>query len=396
MTQLSVSLKLISSPWLLLCFCWLALSPTLAAQTELSREQAEASLERLKADIQQLQKSLETARARFSTEQSQLREVDLAIQSSALKLRDLQAQRVLQEKELAKLESDRTNYLESLSARKEFLSDQIVSAYQLGRESRLKLLLNQDNPARVSRMLAYYNFFSKAQVEQIQELRTALQTLDQIQADIDTRLMALNVLEIEAKQGLTTLQEHRKERAGVLALIEGQISTEQGRLQELTRDREDLEALLARLAHALEDIPSNIPSDMGEYLSPAQQRGKLPRPVAGRIKHAFGQTRAGGMNWTGWLIDANAGSEIKSIAYGRVAYADWLRGYGLLIIIDHGDGFMSLYGNNESLLFEVGDWVQPGAVISTAGETPGVEQGLYFELRRQGKAVDPAVWLVRK
>jgi septal ring factor EnvC (AmiA/AmiB activator) len=245
-------------------------------------------------------------------------------------------------------------------------------------------------------MLAYYNFFSNAQAEQIQELRTALQTLDHIQADIDTQLLALNTLEAEAKKGLTTLQEQRSERAGVLSGIESQISTEQGRLQELSRDQKDLEALLARLTSALADIPANIPSDMGEYLSPAQQRGQLPRPVAGKIRHAFGQTRAGGMNWTGWLIEAEAGSEIRAIAYGRVAYADWLRGYGLLIIIDHGDGFMSLYGNNESLLFEVGDWVQPGAVISTAGETPGLEQGLYFELRRQGKAVDPAAWLASK
>lgn len=380
----------------LLLLCCLLVPVSVSAQTEMSREQVETSLGQLKADIQSLQKSLENTRERFRTEQLQLREVDLAIQASVLELRDLEAQRLSLEESLAKLENDRTAYLESLSARKTFLNDQIVAAYQLGRESRLKLLLNQDDPARVSRMLAYYNFFSDAQVEQIQELRTALATLDLMQADIDTRLLALNTLQQQAEQSLTTLQERRRDRATVLSGIEAQISSEQGRLQELTRDREDLEKLLQRLTSALADLPAHIPSDMGEYLSPAQQRGQLPRPVAGKIRHAYGQSRAGGMNWTGWLIEAETGAEIRAIAYGRVAYADWLRGYGLLIIIDHGDGFMSLYGNNESLLFEVGEWVQPGAVISTAGDTPGLEQGLYFELRKEGKAVDPAAWLVRK
>ena len=104
----------------------------------------------------------------------------------------------------------------------------------------------------------------------------------------------------------------------------------------------------------------------------------------------------GGMNWQGWLIAADPGVEVRAIAHGRVAYADWLRGYGLLMIIDHGDGIMSLYGHNESLLFEVGDWVQPGALISTVGESPGNSQGLYFELRNQGKAVDPATWMSRR
>ena len=118
-------------------------------------------------------------------------------------------------------------------------------------------------------------------------------------------------------------------------------------------------------------------------------------PVAGPVRHAFGQTRAGGMRWQGWLIGSDPGSEVRSIAYGRVAFADWLRGYGLLIIIDHGQGFMSLYGQNESLLHEAGTWVENGEPISVVGSNPGDTQGLYFELRRQGKALDPAAWVAR-
>ena len=121
----------------------------------------------------------------------------------------------------------------------------------------------------------------------------------------------------------------------------------------------------------------------------------MPMPVKGRVKHAFGQTRTAGLRWQGWLIDAEIGKEVKTIAHGRVAYSDWLRGYGLLMIIDHGDGFMSLYANNESLLREVGEWVEAGSDISTVGTSPLNGNGLYFEIRKNGKAMDPAVWLKR-
>jgi septal ring factor EnvC (AmiA/AmiB activator) len=118
-------------------------------------------------------------------------------------------------------------------------------------------------------------------------------------------------------------------------------------------------------------------------------------PVEGPVKHAFGQSRAGGLRWQGWLIGAATGEDVIAVAYGRVAFADWLRGYGLLLIIDHGEGFMSLYGHNESLLHEAGDWVEPGEVISVVGTGASNNQGLYFELRKDGKVIDPAVWLAR-
>jgi septal ring factor EnvC (AmiA/AmiB activator) len=118
-------------------------------------------------------------------------------------------------------------------------------------------------------------------------------------------------------------------------------------------------------------------------------------PIEGPVRHAFGQDRGSELNWQGWLIGADAGAEVKAVAYGRVAFADWLRGYGLLIIIDHGDGYMTLYGHNESLLHDAGNWVDAGEIISVVGSNPGSGQGLYFELRRNGKAVDPAAWLAR-
>jgi septal ring factor EnvC (AmiA/AmiB activator) len=369
----------------------IVLLPVSLFAQEISREEAESRLEALKSEISVIQQSLAQSRKRFAGEQQQLREIDLDIQAGALRIRDLQEQRQALEKELRQLEADRTDYLESLGESKALLGKQMVSAYQLGRESRLKLLLNQDSPAKLSRMLAYYDYFSRAQVDQIQELRIALDTLDRLQAGIDSRLLALDDLRQQREKEQESLQGRRDQRQQMLDSLAGQINSNEARLIELSRNREDLESLLERLSGALADIPS----ELGQYISALEQRGSIPMPIRGRVMHSFGQDRMGGLKWQGWLIEAEGGTDVLAIAYGRVAYADWLRGYGLLMIIDHGDGIMSLYGHNESLLFDVGDWVQPGAVISTVGSSAGNSQGLYFELRNNGKAVDPATWLSR-
>lgn len=255
----------------------------------------------------------------------------------------------------------------------------------------MKLVLNQDSPALLSRTLAYYDYFSRSQASQINELKEVLQTLDQMQEKINAELSAMNEVQKNQQSVLDELKDQRNERQVIIESLSRQINTDEARLAELQRDRRDLETLLEKLSNVLADIPA----DLGKRLAPQDLKGKLPMPVKGRVKHAYGQPRTAGLHWQGWLIGAGDGSEVKAIAYGRVAFSDWLRGYGLLMIIDHGDGFMSLYGNNESLLHEVGDWVEPGAVISTVGTSGFNGDGLYFEIRKDGKAMDPAVWLKR-
>jgi septal ring factor EnvC (AmiA/AmiB activator) len=362
------------------------------AQDAMSREEAESRLRALQTEIQQLQRSLTEARGRFAAEQEELRRIDLGIQDAALALQVTNQRIAGHRSELERLRAERDAYIDSLGARQDLLLDQIVAAYRMGRESRLKLLLNQDNPARLGRMLSYYDYFSKAQAEQIRELREAVATLDRMQLDINAGIARLDEAREQQNAELERLQARRSERHALLAGLAGQIEDDEVALAELTRNQADLEALIGRLADALSDIPA----DLGEYQHPSTHKGTLPMPLAGRVRHAFGQPRTGGLRWQGWLVDAGIGAEVRAIAYGRVAYADWLRGYGLLIIIDHGAGFMSLYGNNETLLFEVGDWVQPGTVISTVGEDPGTGQGLYFELREAGRAIDPAAWIARR
>lgn len=361
------------------------------AQVDPDKAEAESRLEGVLEEIGKLQKSLEKSRAEHKKEQAQLRDLDLQIQAANLEFRALEKQRRAHLDELAGMESQRDDYLLRLEQRHDQLAEQIRASYRLSSQSRMKLVLNQDSPAQLGRMLAYYDYINRAQLTKITGLREALTTLDTMQQSIDRELSDLDVVQTEQQSIIDRLDLQRQQRKLLLAELDNQIDSEELRLRELERNRQDLETLLKRLS----DVLADIPADLGKHLGVANQKGRLPMPVKGPVRHAFGQSRVGGMRWQGWLIESAQGSTANTVAYGRVAFADWLRGYGLLIIIDHGEGFMSLYGHNETLLQEVGDWVEPGETISIVGAGTGSDQGLYFELRKNGKSLDPAAWLAR-
>ena len=366
-------------------------STTVLADGVLTREEARSRLDQLQSEIGVLQKELERNRTTLSSQEKALRAADLEIQASALELRKLESTRQEHERELSGLNAEREDYLDSLDQRRHLLAEQILAAYRLGRESRLKLVLNQDSPALLSRTLAYYDYFSRSQTTQIAELKEVVNTLDGMQANINIELSALDEVQKNQQAVLDEMTDRRDERQAIVDSLSDTINSDEARLEEMQSNRRDLEALLERLSNALADIPA----DLGKRIGPGELKGQMAIPVKGPVRHAYGQPRTAGLHWRGWLIGASRGSEVNAIAYGRVAYSDWLRGYGLLMIIDHGDGFMSLYANNESLLREVGDWVEPGASISTVGSHPLDGDGLYFEIRKDGKAMDPAVWLKR-
>jgi septal ring factor EnvC (AmiA/AmiB activator) len=370
--------------------CALFLTANLMAEDQ-ERKAAENRLMQVQAEIKTLQQQLAATRTEQQNEQSKLRDLDLKMQTVSLQSRDLEQQKQVQENELEKLEAEKDVFLASLNQQQAQLVEQIRSAYRLGRQSRLKLLLNQDSTAELSRMLAYYDYVNRAQVDRISGLQEALTTLDAMQQSIDRELIRLDEVQTELEAALAELDRQRSNRQELLTTLASQIIGDEAQLRELQRNQRDLETLIERLA----DVLADIPADLGQQMSVASGKGQLPMPVTGPVKYAFGQPRAGGIRWQGWLIGAPAGTEVATVAHGRVAFADWLRGYGLMIIIDHGDGFMSLYGQNESLLREVGDWVEPGQPISIVGSGVNNNQGLYFEIRQGGKVVDPAVWLKR-
>lgn len=355
------------------------------------RDRAEAELQRVLQEIAGIQQQIQNSRSEHKKEQAQLRQLDLAIQEVNLRYRALEKEKQSHEAELKLLEQQREDYLATLDQRLAQLAEQVRAAYQSGKQSRTRLVLNQDDPGRIGRMLAYYDYINRAQVEKIAGLREALTQLETLQKPIDAELARIAGLQQEQQEILGQLEEQRVSRSALLLQIANRIDDSQSELLEQEQNRHDLEALIEKLADVLADIPDDLEGHSGI----AQQKGRLAMPVKGPVRHAFGQGRGAALNWQGWLIGADAGTEVKAIAYGRVAFADWLRGYGLLIIIDHGDGYMTLYGHNESLLHDAGEWVNAGDAISVVGSNPGSGQGVYFELRRNGKAVDPAVWLAR-
>ena len=358
----------------------------------MDKKEVASRLSLLQKDISVLQQRLNESRAEHQSEQAQLRDLDFAMQETARKFRGLEAQHASHLQELNKLQLQRDEHVRNLRIRQDQLARQINATYRLASQSRIKLVLNQDNPDQISRMLAYYDHINRAQVGKINTLKALLAELEQIYRMIDEELSRIRMVQNEQQQVQDQQRIQRAQRENLLVALAVKIDNEQAQLLELERNRQDLEKLLEKLSNVLADIPA----DLGRHLEIAALKGRLPLPVKnGRVLRAFGQRRAAGMYWQGWLMEAAVGTEVSSIAYGRVAFADWLRGYGLLMIIDHGKGFMSLYGYNESLLWEVGDWVQPGAVIATVGGSQGGEQGFYFEMRKDGKAVDPAAWLKR-
>jgi len=259
------------------------------------------------------------------------------------------------------------------------------AAYAIGREGKLKLLLSQNDASRVRRLLAYHGYLGKAREKRIAEIRASQERLERLLAERHSEVAQLEQDQLAQHDEEIALEAARQRRAGLLARERQRVESRSERLRRLERDRKRLRALLARLEK--EAANRDLSASLGTPF--AARKGKLPWPLAGRPRAA---PDAGG----GVLIPAPAGAPVHAIHRGRIAFADWLRGYGLLTIIDHGDGFLSLYGHNQALYKEVGQWVEAGETIASAGNSGGKRSaGVYFAIRKQGKAVDPRRWCRR-
>jgi len=356
-------------------------------------EDKAAKLQQLRQQIQDLQKSLGAARDQQAELRESLRRSEVEIGRISRILKDLRKQLRRQTRALKDLEARRGKEREALGAQREAIARQMVASYAMGRQGQLKIVLNQQDPAAIARTLTYYDYFIKARAARIAAIDHTLAELTQTEQDISAETNRLDRLRIDQADRLSALQQTRRTRAEVLAKLEAEIRTKQQRLDQLLKDEARLARLVQRLREALSDIP---PDAVGVPFS--QLKGRLAWPVDGRVTARFGETRKPGtMRWQGVMLQAEQGREVHAVYHGRVAFADWLRGFGLLIIIDHGDGFMSLYGHNESLYKSPGDWVEGGELIATVGDSGGrAEPGLYFEIRHNGRPADPARWCVAR
>jgi septal ring factor EnvC (AmiA/AmiB activator) len=267
------------------------------------------------------------------------------------------------------------------------LAGQLRSAYLLSRQGRLQLWLSQDDPSMVARTMAYFDFIGQARAGRIREIAGQLERLASLREESSAAFERLAALEREAGAERELRIAARDQRREALALLDADIRSRGGELVALKEQQAMLEALLLELQEAFSDIPDELAGRDFSGLT-----GRLAWPVEGRVAAAPGRPKPGLQSW-GAIIASDAGMPVRAIAPGRIAYADWLRGFGLLTIIDHGEGFLSLYAFNESLVRDVGDWVATGEDIAVVGASGGRETpGLYFELRHNGKPVDPRPW----
>jgi len=366
----------------------LAAAPGAAAQAGDPAASA-AKLKALRARIAELRDSLGKDRERQGTLSRQLHATEQKMAELGTRLHDLDGKLKAHSARLATLKRKRGKQQAALAKLRDSLARQVRAAYMMGRQQQLKLLLNQQDPAKVGRVLVYYRYLSQARAQQIDAAREHLHRLASIEQSIQAETDRLSKLRDSRADERRQLTDQRDRRTAVLAKLEKRIHGKRDRLARMNRDAQRLERLVRQLRHALSDIPP----EAGRKRPFRQLRGKLPWPAAGQITARYGQRRDGPLRWHGVFIAAPAGEPVHAVARGRVAFADWLRGFGLLLIIDHGHGYMSLYGHNQSLLKQVGDWVEAGDTVALTGDSGGVaHSGVYFELRADGHTINPSHW----
>lgn len=360
---------------------------THAADDEETRTRQQ--LTEVKSQISALQSRLKIFAREKSTIQQALRTSETAIGEVQKSVRKTRKRLTDKKSQLATLKSERHKLIKAKSGQQKLMAREIQTAYQTGRQSHIKILLNQEDPHTVARAMEYYKYFSNARNERIESYLEIIKKIDALEPQISATALALAKTDIELSDQLQQLQQQKSQRKVALSKLNSSIQNSDQKLARLQKNRSELEELLEAVEQAVANL--EIPSD---YQAFAKLKGAMIWPVEGKPENRFGQLRSGGpLRWQGLMIDAQEGSPVRAIHHGRVVYADWFRGSGLLLIIDHGDGYMSLYAHNQSLHREVGEWVTANELVSTVGNSGGqFKSALYFEIRHQGKPTDPRKW----
>jgi septal ring factor EnvC (AmiA/AmiB activator) len=413
------------------------------------RAQTQKQLDATRQDITELKKALGQLQEEKSGVQKDLRSTETQMGKLEKQVEALQKELKKSESELQRLDQEKKKLQSARVEQQRLIAIQARAAYQSGRQEYLKLLLNQQNPEKFARTLTYYDYLSQARLEQLRNFNETLRQLAGVEKDIDLQQAQLLVQKSSLDDQKAQLDTVRQERQVALAKLNQDYKVRDQKLQSRQQDQADLtkvlktiEETLARQAREAEEArqkallaqqeaekrqreqealaknrakddakddndeaprrpakaPGAMVSSTGQsYGGPFEQaRGKLPWPVDGRLLARFGESRGDDerTKWDGVMISAAAGSQVRAVHGGRVVFADWLRGAGLLVILDHGNGYLSLYGHNQSLLKEAGDVVKAGDAISTVGNSGGGQDtpALYFAIRQQGRPSDPAQW----
>ncbi len=371
----------------------LAVSASMAPAQDTGLTQIkERELEVVRDKISTLKSSMDKRASDRDRVTGELQTAESRIVEKRIRLKELQRQRDFSQKKKADLDKRLQAGEAALSAESAQLEAQVRTAYTSGRQERLKLLLNQHDPATIGRLMTYYRYMSEFRGDNISAVNQHIAELTELrqQAAVEENRIA-GLARAQAAE-LDALNAAQNQRQDLLATLKAKIAEEGSQIQRLAAEEQDLARLIAELTSILSDYPITSEEPFSKF------RGRLTWPIAGTLLHDFGQPRASDqVRWNGVVLAAPRGREVRSIYHGRVVFADWLSGMGLLVIIDHGEGYMTLYGYNETTLKSAGDWVAPGDVIATVGDSGGQQQsGLYFEIRKGTKPVNPRRWVSKQ
>jgi septal ring factor EnvC (AmiA/AmiB activator) len=406
-----------------------------AKKPEESKQNSKQNLSDVQERLESLKKELDNSQEAHKDAADALKESEVAISVANKKLFDINHQQQQNKKTLTQLQADSIATNQSLSQQQKILSSQLYQQYIHGQQSYVQMILQSEHPSTIARDVHYFSYIAKARAALISKMQGNLTKLNKLNDETASALKKVAELKQKKIEERRALETQKLAKSKVVSTLSQQIAAQRSEIKKLTRDEKRLSELVQRLARIIPPKPKKIPSkntannqttkknapsnttnntDVVEDIKQPRQiiannitpsneftganfaalKGKLRLPVRGDVTNRFGASREdSGISWKGLFIKASEGAEVKSVANGRVVFADWLRGFGNLIIVDHGDGYMSLYGNNQAVLKQVGDTVRAGDAIASVGNSGGNEtNGLYYELRRQSRPFDPLSW----
>ena len=378
--------------WILATLLLAAVPPVLiVAATATDSSQAKANLAAVRAKIADLTRRRGKDLADRDALSAHLRDAELEVTAKRQTLEGLQGAEALAVQRRAELQGEWQRTDAVLSSERSALGAEARLAQMMGPQQEIKLLLNQTDARRLGRMLTLEGYLSRARAAHIATISAQLAQLKSLTEQIEAQSARYQALAAEAGKELDALLRARAARAALITTLAGQVRSADQQLAKLKRDEQALESLLTELANALQDYPTDSQAGFGAL------HGKLPWPVSGRLTASYHELRAdspqGGLRWNGVMIEAARGAKVRAPYFGRVIYADWLQGLGMLMIISHSGGYLSLYGHAEVLYKSVGDQVSPGDLIAALPDSGADTAQLYFEIRQGRKPVDPKLWL---
>lgn len=352
----------------------------------------ERELEQVRERISDLKESMDRSAAERDRLTGELQQSEIAISEQRIRIKDLEREQRYTENKKQALDADLVEREAHLDQESGELAAQVRAAYMSGSQEKIKLLLSQRDPATLGRLMAYYRYLNDYRADNIAAVMEEIRKLDELRNKIAAEEARLAALARNRYAELGRLNTSQEERKTLLAGLRNKIANEGQEVDRLAAQEADLTRLIAELTSILSDYPISSEEPFSKH------KGRLTWPVVGTLIHDFGQPRVSGrIKWNGVVLAAPRGREVRAIYHGRIAFADWLAGMGLLVIVDHGEGYMTLYGYNETILKNTGDWVAPGDVIATVGDSGGQRQSsVYFELRRGTKPVNPRQWITRR